>query len=61
MDPVDLKYRVVTMSAADGMTSFLASMESNLRRFPEDQLSIYQCIRTVGRQHGAFIGKHIIW
>ncbi|KAG0046380.1 Integrator complex subunit 4 [Gryganskiella cystojenkinii] len=24
-------------------------------RFPDDQLSIYQCIRAVGRQHGAFI------
>ncbi|GJJ76871.1 integrator complex subunit 4 [Entomortierella parvispora] len=51
--------QVVTMAAADGMTSFLASMESNMRRFPEDQLSIYQCIRTVGRQHGAFI-EHLV-
>ncbi|KAF8979086.1 Integrator complex subunit 4 [Entomortierella lignicola] len=46
---------VVTMATADGMTSFLASLESNMKRFPEDQLSIYQCIRAVARRHGAFV------
>ncbi|KAF9919127.1 Integrator complex subunit 4 [Lobosporangium transversale] len=46
---------VVTMATADGMTSFLSSIESNMKRFPEDQLSIYQCIRSVGRRHGVFI------
>ncbi|KAF9967143.1 hypothetical protein BGZ65_000130, partial [Modicella reniformis] len=46
---------VVTMATADGMTSFLASVESNVKRFPEDQLSIYQCIRAVARRHGAFV------
>ncbi|KAF9996623.1 hypothetical protein BGZ65_007789, partial [Modicella reniformis] len=45
---------VVTMATADRMTSFLASIESNVKRFPEDQLSIYQCIRAVARRHGAF-------
>ncbi|KAF9961134.1 Integrator complex subunit 4 [Mortierella alpina] len=46
---------VVTMATADGMPHFLASLESNMKRFPEDQLSIYQCIRAVARRHGAFI------
>ncbi|KAF9571607.1 Integrator complex subunit 4 [Mortierella alpina] len=46
---------VVTMATADGMPHFLASLESNMNRFPEDQLSIYQCIRAVARRHGAFI------
>ncbi|KAG0004070.1 Integrator complex subunit 4 [Entomortierella chlamydospora] len=46
---------VVTMATSDGMTSFLASLESNMKRFPEDQLSIYQCIRAVARRHGAFV------
>ncbi|KAF9102437.1 Integrator complex subunit 4 [Mortierella sp. AM989] len=46
---------VVTMATADGMTSFLASLESNMKRFSEDQLSIYQCIRAVARRHGAFV------
>jgi len=49
--------RVITMATADGMTSFLASIESNVKRFPEDQLSIYQCIRAVARRHGAFVGR----
>ncbi|KAF9361339.1 Integrator complex subunit 4 [Mortierella sp. AD094] len=52
---------VVTMATADGMTSFLTSLESNMKRFPEDQLSIYQCIRAVARRHGAFVdGGHLI-
>ncbi|OAQ26867.1 hypothetical protein K457DRAFT_78488 [Linnemannia elongata AG-77] len=46
---------VVTMSTEDGMTSFLESIETNMRRFPEDQLSIYQCLRSVGRHHGVFL------
>ncbi|KAK3805204.1 MAG: hypothetical protein J3Q66DRAFT_129796 [Benniella sp.] len=46
---------VITMATADGMTSFLTSIESNVKRFPEDQLSIYQCIRAVARRHGAFV------
>ncbi|KAF9548800.1 Integrator complex subunit 4 [Mortierella hygrophila] len=46
---------VVTMSTEDGMTSFLESIETNMRRFPEDQLSIYQCLRYVGRHHGVFL------
>ncbi|KAG0250998.1 Integrator complex subunit 4 [Mortierella polycephala] len=50
---------VVTMATADGMTSFLESLESNLNRFPEDQLSIYQCTRAVGRRHGAFIESRV--
>lgn len=49
-------HRVVTMSTEDGMTSFLESIETNMRRFPEDQLSIYQCLRSVGRHHGVFLG-----
>lgn len=44
------------MSTEDGMTSFLESIETNMRRFPEDQLSIYQCLRSVGRHHGVFLG-----
>ncbi|KAG0372240.1 Integrator complex subunit 4 [Mortierella sp. AD032] len=48
---------VVTMSAQDGMTSFLESIETNMRRFPEDQLSIYKCMRAVGRHHGVFIER----
>ncbi|KAK3805186.1 MAG: armadillo-type protein [Benniella sp.] len=52
---------VITMATADGMTSFLTSIESNVKRFPEDQLSIYQCIRAVARRHGAFVdGGHLI-
>ncbi|KAF9183637.1 Integrator complex subunit 4 [Haplosporangium sp. Z 11] len=50
---------VVTMATADGMTSFLECLESNLNRFPEDQLSIYQCTRAVGRRHGAFIESRV--
>ncbi|KAG0199226.1 Integrator complex subunit 4 [Mortierella sp. GBA30] len=46
---------VVTMATADGMPHFLVSLESNMKRFPEDQLSIYRCIRAVARRHGAFI------
>ncbi|KAF9904274.1 Integrator complex subunit 4 [Linnemannia zychae] len=46
---------VVTMATQDGMTSFLESIETNMRRFPEDQLSIYKCLRAVGRHHGVFI------
>ncbi|KFH65074.1 hypothetical protein MVEG_08555 [Podila verticillata NRRL 6337] len=46
---------VITMAAQDGMTSFLESVASNMRRFSEDQLSIYQCIRAVGRRHGPFV------
>ncbi|KAI1318714.1 Integrator complex subunit 4 [Mortierella claussenii] len=46
---------VVTMATADGMSSFLTSLESNMRRFPEDQISIYHCIRAVARRHGAFV------
>ncbi|KAG0283739.1 Integrator complex subunit 4 [Linnemannia gamsii] len=46
---------VVTMATQDGMTSFLESIESNMRRFPDDQLSIYQCLRSVGRRHGVFL------
>ncbi|KAK3807466.1 MAG: armadillo-type protein, partial [Linnemannia elongata] len=46
---------VVIMSTEDGMTSFLESIETNMRRFPEDQLSIYQCLRSVGRHHGVFL------
>ncbi|KAK3805111.1 MAG: hypothetical protein J3Q66DRAFT_423308 [Benniella sp.] len=46
---------VITMATADGMTSFLTSIESNVKRFPEEQLSIYQCIRAVTRRHGAFV------
>lgn len=51
--------RVITMATADGMTSFLASIESNVKRFPEDQLSIYQCIQAVARRHGVFVGKFV--
>ncbi|KAG0237071.1 Integrator complex subunit 4 [Actinomortierella wolfii] len=47
--------QVIQMASPDGMTSFLQSLKSNLKRFPEDQMSIYQCIRAVGRRHGAFI------
>ncbi|KAF9968929.1 Integrator complex subunit 4, partial [Actinomortierella ambigua] len=47
--------QVIQMAGSDGMTSFLQGLESNLRRFPEDQMSVYQCIRAVGRRHGAFI------
>ncbi|KAI8345632.1 armadillo-type protein [Mortierella sp. GBAus27b] len=46
---------VVTMATADGMTSFLTSIASNVKRFPEDQLSVYQCVRAVARRHGAFV------
>ncbi|KAF9101166.1 Integrator complex subunit 4 [Mortierella sp. GBA35] len=46
---------VVTVASLDGMMFFLESLETNMRRFPEDQLSIYQCMRAVGRRHGAFI------
>ncbi|KAG0304982.1 Integrator complex subunit 4 [Dissophora globulifera] len=46
---------VVTMATVDGMSSFLTSIESNMTRFPEDQLSIYQCIRAVARRHGPFV------
>ncbi|KAG0090050.1 Integrator complex subunit 4 [Podila epicladia] len=46
---------VITMATQDGMTSFLESVASNMRRFSEDQLSIYQCIRAVGRRHGPFV------
>ncbi|KAF9933336.1 Integrator complex subunit 4 [Linnemannia zychae] len=52
---------VITMSTQEGMTSFLESIEINMRRFPEDQLSIYQCMRTVGRRHGVFLdGGHLV-
>ncbi|KAG0330821.1 Integrator complex subunit 4 [Podila horticola] len=46
---------VITMATQDGMTSFLESVASSMRRFSEDQLSIYQCIRAVGRRHGPFV------
>ncbi|KAG0207665.1 Integrator complex subunit 4 [Mortierella sp. NVP41] len=46
---------VVTVASLDGMMFFLESLETNMKRFPEDQLSIYQCMRAVGRRHGAFI------
>ncbi|KAI7816574.1 armadillo-type protein, partial [Gamsiella multidivaricata] len=46
---------VVVMATADGMTSFMTSIESNMKRFPEDQLSIYQCIKAVARRHGGFV------
>ncbi|KAF9427087.1 Integrator complex subunit 4 [Podila epigama] len=49
----------VTMATQDGMVSFLASIESNTKRFPEDQLSIYVCIRAVGRRHGPFVGSMV--
>ncbi|KAF8931490.1 Integrator complex subunit 4 [Dissophora ornata] len=51
---------VVTMATADGMGYFLASIESNMTRFPEDQLSIYQCIRAVARRHGAFVVSEML-
>ncbi|KAK3811292.1 MAG: hypothetical protein J3Q66DRAFT_414959 [Benniella sp.] len=46
---------VTTMATTDGMTSSLASNESNVKRFPEDQLLIYQCIRAVARRGGTSV------
>ncbi|KAK3811264.1 MAG: hypothetical protein J3Q66DRAFT_351428 [Benniella sp.] len=46
-----------TMATADGMTSSLASIESNAKRFPEYQHLIYQCIRAVARRHGTSVGR----
>ncbi|KAG2182099.1 hypothetical protein INT43_007026 [Umbelopsis isabellina] len=47
--------RVVRLSAQASLTILLESLKANMERYPEDQLSIYRCLKDMGRSHHDYI------
>jgi integrator complex subunit 4 len=43
----------------NSMVVLLDALEANMKRYPEDQLSIYRCLVDVGKRHDDYIEKLI--
>ncbi|KAM3585956.1 hypothetical protein VKS41_002490 [Umbelopsis sp. WA50703] len=50
-----LRYDVVRLSAQSSLTILLESLKINMERYPEDQISIYRCLKDMGRSHHDYI------
>ena len=53
--------RAVRLAEQDMVMKLIEIMKNNVTRYPEDQLSIYQCFRDFGAKHNDFIGKLLLW
>ncbi|CAI2177946.1 5400_t:CDS:10 [Funneliformis geosporum] len=50
---------VVRITSPELIPSFIKDLMASMSRYPEDQLSIYQCFREFGSVHGEYIEKFI--
>ncbi|GAB5592096.1 hypothetical protein Unana1_06996 [Umbelopsis nana] len=51
--------RVVRLSTRSSLSVLLDSLRANMDRYSEDQLSIYRCLRDIGRTHADYIEKMV--
>ncbi|KAI8992594.1 armadillo-type protein [Pilobolus umbonatus] len=52
-------FTVVRLTSENSMTEFLQAVDSNMKRYPEDTLSIYKCLRDFGKRHNDYV-EHLI-
>ncbi|KAI8878557.1 ARM repeat-containing protein [Backusella circina FSU 941] len=52
-------FTVVRLTVQDSMVVLLEALEANMKRYPEDQLSIYRCLVDIGKRHDDYIEKLI--
>ncbi|CAG8798725.1 34286_t:CDS:10, partial [Racocetra persica] len=50
---------VAKLKSPDLIPIFIKSLLASMTRYPEDQLSIYQCFRRVGSTHGDYIERFV--
>ncbi|RIB01324.1 armadillo-type protein [Gigaspora rosea] len=50
---------VAKLKSPDLIPIFIKSLLASMARYPEDQLSIYQCFRRVGSTHGDYIERFV--
>jgi len=50
---------VARITSSELIPSFIKELLASMSRYPEDQLSIYQCFREFGSAHGEYIEKFI--
>ncbi|KAL0082304.1 armadillo-type protein [Phycomyces blakesleeanus] len=51
--------RVIRIDKESSMQTLLDALMANMKRFPEDQLSIFRCLRDVGKRHGDYLGSMV--
>lgn len=52
-----LCFRVAHLSERESLLTLLDALIDNMKRYPEDQLSIYNCLSGVGKKHHSYVGK----
>lgn len=48
-------HRVVRLTVPISLTTLLDALEANTKRYPMDVLSIYRCLRDVGKRHDDYV------
>ncbi|KAI9010804.1 armadillo-type protein [Phycomyces nitens] len=51
--------RVIRVDKEQSMQTLLDALMANMKRFPEDQLSIFRCLRDIGKRHGDYLGSMV--
>ncbi|KAI7868171.1 armadillo-type protein [Spinellus fusiger] len=51
--------KVIRIDKESSMRKLLDALMVNMKRFPEDQLSIYRCLRDVGKRHADYLGTMV--
>lgn len=46
---------MVRLTAQISLTTLLDALEANMKRYPMDVLSIYRCLRDVGKRHDDYV------
>ncbi|KAI8374468.1 armadillo-type protein [Radiomyces spectabilis] len=47
--------KVMRLTEKNTLTTLLDGLMTNMKRYPQDQLSIYRCLRDVGRRHADYV------
>ncbi|RCH94569.1 Integrator complex subunit 4 [Rhizopus azygosporus] len=48
-------FTVIRLTQQSSMTTLLTALEANMKRYPEDMLSIYRCLGRVGKRHDDYV------